>query len=169
MAMAKPLPVVLKSPQIPSPNDVREELQRKLAAAPVAHAEALLSLYELVQTMHDRGTLDILRGLIGASDQIIGGISTALSSPEAVRSIRNLIALAQVLGSVDPKLFDSLRDAAAEAAEKHNQPDAKAPGLWSILKRADSDNSLRALSILTDFLESFGRHMKDSRGDNASD
>ncbi len=68
--MAKPLPLVLKPPQISNENDVREDLQRKLAEAPVEHAAAILSLYELVQKLHDSGSLDLLRGFFwrGRSD-----------------------------------------------------------------------------------------------------
>lgn len=161
--MAKPLPIVARPLQMPTPNDVREELQRKLAEAPIAHAEALLSLYEFAQTLHDRGTLDLLRGLVGAGDDIIGRIAAALNSPQTIRAMRNMVALAQVMGSVDPHVFESLRDAAAEAGSKRQAPDAKAPGMWSILKRADSEDSLRALSAITDFLESFGRHLKNSQ------
>jgi uncharacterized protein YjgD (DUF1641 family) len=167
MVMAKPLPLVLKSPEIQNEKGVREELQRKLAEAPVEHAAALLSLYELVQTLHERGTLNTLRGLFGASDDIIGRISAMLNSPEVIRSVRNLIALAQIVGSVDPKLFESLRDAAMEVAEKNKHADGKPPGLWTIMKRADSEDSLRALGAATDFLQSLGRHMKQN-SDNTS-
>jgi uncharacterized protein YjgD (DUF1641 family) len=163
--MAKPLPIVVKSPEVSSPENVREELQRKLDAAPVAHAEALLSLYELVQALHESGTLDILRGLVGASDDILGRLSAALAKPETMRAIRNMIALSRVLASVDPEIIDGLRDAVAETAEKNRHLDGKPPALWKIAKKADSEDSLRALSAATDFLESFGRHLKaNSRG-----
>lgn len=164
--MAKPIPIVLKAPQVPSEKDVREELRHKIEEAPIEHAAALLSVYELVQTMHDSGTLDLLRGLVGAGDQIIARIASALDSPDVIRGLRNLFALSQIMASVDPKVFEGLRDAFAEAAQKNVQSNGKPPGLWSIVKRADSENSLRALAVATDFLDSFGRHLKENSGKN---
>ena len=158
--MAKPLPLALRPPQISNENDVREDLQRKLAEAPVEHAAAILSLYELVQKLHDSGSLDLLRGFFGAGDQIIEKISSALASPDAIRTIRNLIVLSQVLASIDPKVFESIRDAVSETAEKSKEINDESPGLWSIIKRADSENSLRALSALSIFLDSLGKRLK---------
>ena len=166
--MAKPLPIVLKAPEISNESDVREDLRRKLADAPIEHAAALLSVYELAQKLHDSGTLEILRGLFGASDDIIGRIASLMNSPEAIRSIRNIIALAQVAGSVDPKIFESLRDAVTEAVEKNKENNGKPPRLWSIIKRADSEDSLWALSTVTDFMESFGKRLKPQAPDNGS-
>ena len=164
--MAKPIPAVLKAPEVPSETDAREELRRKIAEASIEHAAALLSVYELVQTMHDSGTLDLLRGLVGASDEIIGRIASALNSPEVIRGLRNLFALSQIVANVDPKVFEGLRDAFAEAARRNVEANGKPPGLWTIFKRADSENSLRALAVATDFLDSFGRHLKENAHQN---
>jgi len=166
--MAKPLPIVVKPAEISSGNDVREELRRKLAEAPVAHAEALLSLYQLAQVLHDRGVLDLLRGFVGAGDDIVGRISSALAAPESIRSIRNVIALAQLVGNIDPKILDSLRDAASDTLKRAGEPDRKTPGLWTLIRRADSEDSLRALAVVTDFLESFGRRLKTNSSDGNS-
>jgi uncharacterized protein YjgD (DUF1641 family) len=166
--MAKPLPLVLKPPQISNDYDVCTDLQRKLADAPVEHAAAVLSLYELVQRLHDSGTLDLLRGFFGAGDQIIEKLSSALASPEAVRTIRNVIVLSQMMASIDPKVFESVRDAVSETAEKSNEINEKPPGLWSTLKRADSENSLRALSVISIFLDSLGKRLKPMPEENAN-
>ena len=160
--MAKPVPAVLKPPQISNEADKRAELQRKLAEAPVEHAAALLNFYELIQALHDSGTTDLLRAFLGARDAITGRVSKAMSAPEAIRTVRNLIALAQIAGSVDPRVLESLRDAVTEVAEKTRQPSGKPPGILKIMKRADSEDSLRALSATTDLLESFGRHLRET-------
>ncbi len=96
----------------------------------------------------------------GAGDRIIEKISSALASPDAIRTIRNLIVLSQVLASIDPKVFESIRDAVSETAEKSKEINDESPGLWSIIKRADSENSLRALSALSIFLDSLGKRLK---------
>jgi hypothetical protein len=40
--------------------------------------------------------------------------------------------------------------------------------LWAILKRADSENSLRALSALSIFLDSLGKRLKRVPEDNGN-
>jgi uncharacterized protein YjgD (DUF1641 family) len=167
-AVAKPIPLVLKPPQISNEADIRADLQRKLASAPVEHAAALLSLYELVQKLHDTGSLDLLRGVLGAGDQIVEKLSAALASPEAVRAIRNLIALSQVVAAIDPTVFENIRDAVSETAEKSKEASAHPPGLWTILKRADSENSLRALSVVSIFLDSLGKRLKPDPEENGN-
>jgi uncharacterized protein YjgD (DUF1641 family) len=164
--VAKPLPTVLKPPEVSGEQDVREELQRKLNAAPVEHAAAVLSLYELLQALHSSGALDLLRGFFGASTDIASRLSVALSSPEAIRSIRNMLVLAQIAGRMDQALLESLRDAITETSEISRQNGDRPPRLWTILKRADSEDSLRALSAAADFLERFGKRLKSPPGSN---
>ncbi len=57
--MAQPI-----SLEIP-PRDPRKELIARLERAPVEHAEAILSAYEVLQGLHDRQVLEMLRGLLG--------------------------------------------------------------------------------------------------------
>src|SRR5258708_30674347 len=47
--LAQPIPL-----EIP-PRNVRAELQSRLEQAPAEHAEALLSTYEVLQELHNRG------------------------------------------------------------------------------------------------------------------
>ena len=52
----------------PLPVDPKRELQRQLAAAPTEHAEALLVLWNLLETAHQKGILDLVDGMISAKD-----------------------------------------------------------------------------------------------------
>ena len=99
--MAKPIELMPK----PTGQGAREELQRRLDAAPVEHAEAVLSGYELLQELHESGTLDVLRGLLGAGDQVVRHAVALAIQPEAVNGLRNLLVLSKVLGSVNPDVL----------------------------------------------------------------
>ena len=99
--MAKPIELMPK----PSGQGAREELQRRLDAAPVEHAEAVLAGYELLQELHESGTLDVLRGLLGAGDQVVRHAVALAIQPEAVNGLRNLLVLSKVLGSVNPDVL----------------------------------------------------------------
>ena len=99
--MAKPIELMPK----PTGQGAREELQRRLDAAPVEHAEAVLAGYELLQELHESGTLDVLRGLLGAGDQVVRHAVALAIQPEAVNGLRNLLVLSKVLGSVNPDVL----------------------------------------------------------------
>jgi hypothetical protein len=57
--MAQPIPL-----EIP-PRNPRAELQSRLEHAPEEHAEAVLAAYEVLQQLHNRGVLEIMRGACG--------------------------------------------------------------------------------------------------------
>src|ERR1700744_5449517 len=100
--MANPLPFKLAI------GDPHQELERRLAAAPREHAEALLVAWDMLQTAHDKGILDLAHGLIGGRDVIATELAAAAKRPESINAIRNLIAMARVLGSLDPGTLDHL-------------------------------------------------------------
>jgi len=151
--MARPIPL-----EIP-PRDPHRELRARLENAPLEHAEALLSLYDLVQDMHDRGILDILRGGLGASDKIIETAVEAAKTPDTIRGIRNLIYWRRILGSIEPEWFRSLFQAIPEGISQATAERDRPTGLFKLLWRMRSKESLRGLAAAVDFLESFGRHL----------
>src|SRR6202047_3233796 len=80
--MAAPIPLKLR------PRDPREPLYHQMEEAPREHVEALLSAYEVVQGLHDRGVLELLRGALGSSDKVLQILVDAANTPEAIRGIR---------------------------------------------------------------------------------
>jgi uncharacterized protein YjgD (DUF1641 family) len=129
----------------------------RLRNAPAEHAEALLSAYELLQLLHDRGVLSLLRGLVGSGDEVIATITTAVDKPEAIRSIRNFLLLTQFFGGIPPDVLSSLVEtvrAGAAREEKH-----KAPGLLRLLWRLRSKNGRHAIAVALDLLEGLGKSL----------
>jgi len=134
--------------------DLRDQLRRKVSDAPVEHAAAVLSAYELLQEAQDHGVLDTLRGAIGAGDTFIGKASEYANTPEGIRALRNLLSLARLLGEVDPAILHAAAEALAgtqRSAEKDSPP-----SLWRTLQRLTGPNSQRALARVAVFAESFG-------------
>lgn len=143
----------------PRLNNIREERMSKLSDAPAEHAEALLDLYELVQVLHERGTLDLLRGLVGASDDIIGRLAEAGSQPGSVRAVRNLIEISKLLTLFDPEgLQKTVEHTEALLANSQAEP----PGMWSILRRMTSRDARRALAFFAEVLNETGRRIRHS-------
>src|SRR6266702_6750609 len=90
------------------PRDARAELQTRLQNAPLQHAEALLSGYELLQGLHDRGVLDLLRGVLGSSDKVLSIAVDAAKTPEAIVATRNLLILSRVAFTLEPELLEDI-------------------------------------------------------------
>src|SRR6266850_5160258 len=84
------------------PRNPRAELQSRLEHAPEEHAEAVLAAYEVLQELHNRGVLEIMRGALAASDEILEKVVDGAKTPEAIRAIRNLLFWRRILGTMEP-------------------------------------------------------------------
>jgi uncharacterized protein YjgD (DUF1641 family) len=151
--MAQPIPLELPA------RDPRAELQARLQSAPVEHAEALLSAYQVLQGLHDRGVLDLARGALGSSDKILELVVAAANSPESVRGIRNLIILGKILGTIEPELVEGFARSLPEAIALTKAHEARPPGFWGILGKFKDRNFRRGLVLVNSMLEAFGRNL----------
>jgi uncharacterized protein YjgD (DUF1641 family) len=145
--MAQPIPfIVHQSPP-------REE--ERLRDAPAEHAEAILSAFEVLQLLHDRGVLNLVRGLLAAGDEFADIVTASLNTPESIRSIRNVLLLARLLGSLPPESVHNVSDALISAT---NRPTAQnPPGILELFRKMRSENSRRGLAAAIDVLEVLGK------------
>ena len=56
------------------------------------HADAIRAALELLQELHDHGLLDLARGVVAGSPELITRLAEAANTPEAIAVIRSLIA-----------------------------------------------------------------------------
>jgi uncharacterized protein YjgD (DUF1641 family) len=145
--MAQPIPLTL-TPKGPDPAERLEDALEK-------HTDAIVSALELLQLLHDRGVLDLLRGLVGAGDQLVGILTAAAGTPESLRGMRNFILLTKFFASIPPDVLNGLVRAASEGAEREKAE--QAPGVLQLLRRAGSENSRHAIAVTLDLLESVGK------------
>jgi uncharacterized protein YjgD (DUF1641 family) len=147
--MAQPIPLTL-IPQGAEPAKRLEDALHK-------HTDAIVDALELMQLLHDHGVLDLLRGLVGAGDELVGILTTAAGAPESLRAMRNFILLTKFFASVPPNVLDSLVRTAAEGAQREKAH--RAPGLLHLLRRTGSENSRHAIAVTLDLLESVGKSL----------
>jgi len=151
--MAQPIPL-----EIP-PRNPRAELRSRLEQAPEYHFNAVVTTEIYTQSLHDRGVLEIMRGALAASDEILENVVDNARTPEAIRAIRNLLFWRQILGSIEPEwfkgIFQAIPEGIAQATAERDQP----IGLFGLLRRLTSKDSLRGLAAAVDFLQAFGRHL----------
>ncbi len=141
------------------PRDPRDELRKKLEAAPAEHAEALLESYELLQGLHDKGLLQLLRGAVSAGNQIVETTVEAVRSDESIRAARNAIVLTKMLGSINPEILEGIAVAAAETLGSYKKPVIEPPGLLSLLGQFRHKELRRSIALINRFLESLGNQI----------
>ncbi len=141
------------------PRDPRDELRKKLEAAPAEHAEALLESYELLQGLHDKGLLRLLRGAVSAGNQIVETTVEAVRSDESIRAARNAIVLTKMLGSINPEILEGIAVAAAETLGSYKKPVIEPPGLLSLLGQFRHKELRRSIALINRFLESLGNQI----------
>src|SRR5882757_3374053 len=146
-------PILLKLP----PRDPREALYQRLENAPREYAEALLASYDVLQGLHDRGVLELLKGAIGSSEKLLQILVEAGNTPAVIRGIRNLSILAKIGDSIDPQLLEALEQAVPDGLAEAKK--TKPLGLWSLLKKLCSRDTRRVLVATASILESLGKKL----------
>lgn len=142
-------PILLTLP----PRNPQHELDVRLESAPAKHAEAILAGYEVLQLMHDKGVLELLRGTLGGGEAVIQQAVAVASDAATIRATRNALLLVKVLGEIELKA---------------NREEAKPPSLFKLMRRFFNADFRRGLAACTDLLETFGRNLTNKGKDNAN-
>jgi len=129
----------------PKQVDPKLELQRRLEAAPLEHAESLLVAFDLLEEAHSQGLLDLLHGAIGSQNAILGKVAEYAKQPETTQAVRNLLVLGKLLASIDPE------------ALKPAPQQERTPSLWQIFKSMRKEDARRGLARVTSLLAALGR------------
>jgi uncharacterized protein YjgD (DUF1641 family) len=151
--MANPIPLELPGA------DPRLALQARLENAPAAHAEALLAAYEVLQGLHDRGVLELMRGALGSGEEVLEIAVAAAQSPGSIRGIRNLLLVVNMLGTIDPEVLKAFTQGVPEAFRKMVL-EPEPPGLWRLIKDFFWNPDFRhGVAALNTMLKAFGHNL----------
>jgi len=153
--MAQPIPLHI------APRDPQHELNVRLQQAPAKHAEAILAAYDLLQSMHDQGVLEVMQGTLGGGKKILEQAVVGGSGPEAIRATRNLLLLVRALGEIEPALLSDLTRAIPKALVQANAEEAKPPGLIKLVSTFWNKDFRRGLAAFNDLLVVFGRNLSE--------
>jgi uncharacterized protein YjgD (DUF1641 family) len=144
--------------------DPREELRSRLEQAPIEHAEAVLAGFEVLQGLHDRGVLELLRGVLDGGNKILEIVVEATKTPEAIRGIRNLLIMTKIIGAIDPELLEKFAVAVPDALAGVAKAEEKdPPGFWEVLRIVRSRNLRRGLAVMNSALETLGRNFSTKK------
>src|SRR5882672_11350337 len=151
--MAQPIPLNL------APRDPSGEISLRLQQAPLDHAEAVLAAYEVLQGLHDRGVLEVMRGTLGGGEKILEQVVAVASGPESIRATRNLLLLVTTLGEIEPTLLSDLTRAVPKALVQANAEENKPPGLFKLVSTFWNKDFRRGLAAFNDLLVAFGKNI----------
>jgi uncharacterized protein YjgD (DUF1641 family) len=146
-------PILLNLPT----RDPREALYQRLENAPQEHAEALLATYDILQDLHDKGVLDLLKGALGSGEKVLEIAVNAANTPEVIHGIRNFIILTKLFATLEPKLLEHLAEAVPKALVEAKTE--KPLGLVGLLRKATNPDTRRMLTIMTRVVESLGKDL----------
>jgi uncharacterized protein YjgD (DUF1641 family) len=152
-------PIILGLP----PRDPRKELETRLQNAPIQHAAALLSGYELLQVLHESGALDILRGLLGSKDKLVDQAADKANTPATIRMMRNSAVLIGALGEMNPEALQALATSWSQALTETREKACDPPGFWKILRQFHGEDLRRGLVLVNTLLEKFGKNLCSER------
>ena len=160
--MAQPIPLTFP------PRNSQRELDVRLEAAPAKHAEAIVAAYEVLQLMHDKGVLELMRGTLGGGEVVVQQAVAVASDAGSIRAARNALLLIKALGEVEPELLRDLTSALPKALVQANREEAKPPGLFKLLRTFLNADFRRGLAAFNDLLEIFGRNLTSKGRENAN-
>jgi uncharacterized protein YjgD (DUF1641 family) len=143
------------------PRDPQRELDVRLQRAPQKHAEAVLAGYEVLQSMHDSGVLEVLRGTLGGGEKILAQFVEVAKGPDAIRATGNLLLLVKALGEIEPALLSDLTSAVPKALAQANREEAKPPGLLKLMSTFWNPDFRRGLAAFNDLLVTFGKNLRE--------
>jgi uncharacterized protein YjgD (DUF1641 family) len=135
--------------------DPRTELERRLQAAPVQHAEALLVVFDILEEAHDQGLLDLLHGAVGSKSEIAAKLAYYAKQPVGMRALRNLLILGEALGSLDPVILANTKK---EIFDRQEEP----PSLWQLFRKVTSRDGRRGVGMILGFVSGIGRSARTS-------
>lgn len=130
------------------------ELYQQLQNAPQEHVEALLDVYAILQLLHDKGLLEIVKDTLGSGEKVLGILTETMETNEVVRTIRNLIIFLKLIGSVEPEILERAMSAVSSSLEaaKEKEP----PTLLHLFGQLRSQESRRALAPVAAALQAVG-------------
>jgi len=134
----------------------KPEFRNRMPSATEDRAEAILAGYELLEVARRCEAIDLLQGVTGARTTIIEQFADFASKPASVTALRNLIALAKVLGELDSDVLSSF-GRELQAGRAKNRSNDSPPSLWQLAKHTNHPDVRRGLSFILQSVEALGR------------
>jgi uncharacterized protein YjgD (DUF1641 family) len=105
----------------------------------------------------------------GAGETLLETVVEFVKTPEAIRTIRNLLLFSKVLGEIEPELLSAVARTLPDGLAQVSAKRSETPGLFSLLQRFGSKDSRRAMGAAAELLESVGRGLRSASAQKESE
>lgn len=135
----------------------RQDLE-EVEEALLKNKDAILETLDVLGHMKERGVLSLASALFGQGDQVLNVLVKAADKPEATNTIKNLLLMVGVLGTLNVRQLEplllKLNSGIARVAEyRDNQEEIGYFDLFRSLKDPEVNN---AIGLLFEFLKGMG-------------
>ncbi|MGV3487482.1 MAG: DUF1641 domain-containing protein [Tuberibacillus sp.] len=154
--MAKPTAII--EPKAVDPVSAREEKKNELLDALLERKASIEALMDLTEKLDDRGILDLLNGLVGKGDKVLGVVMHGLNKPGVSDTLDHILNLGAFLSRLDARKLVHLADrinAGVDAAEEA-VASGESTNVFDLLKVFKDPDINRALTALIGFLKGAG-------------
>lgn len=159
--MAKQTKVIHKmkiDPEVQHQRDLKE-LENLL----VENRELLEKLFDILNKLEDHEVLNMVKGGLAESDDILYRILTAVESTSASKSIKNALLMTQLLGRINMSELEpvilKLNNSVEIAAEYEYRSRGK--GWFGLVKTIRDPQFIEGVNVLTQFVKGFGENADD--------
>jgi len=136
-----------------TPLNSRDDLMRRLESAPREHVEALLSTFELLQRMHDKGVIDLANGLLSAGDTLVDKVADLADSREITAAMRLAFMFTNLITAMNvEKVHDLL-----------SGQQTKPASLLQLGRQAMSSDCRLGMTVALGILTEFGAALRNQR------
>lgn len=94
-----------------TPRDVKEEFYQQLqqlGAASEKRVEAMQDAYAILQLLHDKGILELVKDALGSGEKLMEVVAGVMQGDQVIRAVRNLKTLAKLIGTVEPETLKKI-------------------------------------------------------------
>jgi uncharacterized protein YjgD (DUF1641 family) len=146
-----------------------EEQKRKkdleeIETALLNNKDAILETMDILKHLNQRGVLSLLSGLFSEGDKVLNVLVKAADKPEATNTIKNLLLMVGVLGTINVQqlepLLIKLNSGIARVSKYTDSEDDDKLGYFDIVRSLKDPEINRALSLLFEFLKGMGEDTK---------
>ncbi|WP_433744381.1 DUF1641 domain-containing protein [Falsibacillus pallidus] len=136
-------------------NDLRE-----VEDALLKNKTAIMESLDILGHMHDRGILSMLKGLLGQGDKVLDVLVHAVDKPENTNTIKNLLLMFGVLGTLDVKHLEPLllkiNAGIARVNSEVKDKDEKKTSYFELAKSLKDPEVNRTITMALNFLKGMG-------------
>lgn len=131
--------------------------------APPTTETAHEELEDLIETLHESGTLRVLNGFFGQFDDVTEVALEQLTTPSGMQAVSNLAILMKGLTNVDPDHLETFQEGTQEGLEAARESlKEKPPGMFKLTRQFGDRDTRRGMHAALTLLQTLGRHLHEN-------